>query len=308
MKIKNIIESLESIASLLENEIPDWVCDELGRYNDTAGKRVDKSIEPYLEPYKPKSSTILYRGLGFDKADGVSVLKKLKTKGNKGDKGVYKTGKIQSWSSSESVAREFMGQHGFGGHRMSGSLGILLKIKANPKDIFAPIANLPKDVLKSCVRFQQDEYLLHPGSYKFEIVDLFGEWPSADDKDPKKAINDLKKKLPSILGSDIKIEKTWNKAPGFSVTFPSIKYKTTPTKRTPSRVLPLGFSFAYEDGELDLTVNSFDQMLRKTKTKVNQIEMAPNKAADFIEKDLPKHLKKFKDDLVAAIKKGKAAA
>ena len=298
MNIKKINESLQSIANLLENEIPDWVCDELNRYNDKAGRRLDKKIEPYMEPFKPKGKTTLYRGLGFDRADGVSILKKLKIKGKEGDRGSYKTGKVQSWSSSKGIAREFAGQFTFGGYKVEGSLGILLKTTVDPKSIIAPIGNLPKDVMKGCVRFEQDEYLLHPGTYKIEVVELFGNWPSPDDKDPIKVIKDLRKELPSMF-KNVKVTNTWNKAPGFSLEFPDVIFKDGKVEKK----RPLSVSFSYEDGMLDLVVDSFDEAVRKIRPKTSVLELPPNKAAEHIEKVLPKDLKKFIEDLIKALKK-----
>lgn len=286
MDLNKINESLNNIANLLEGKIPDWVCQELERFNYSAGRRLDKSIEPYLEPFKPKRPITLYRGLGFDLADGVSVLKKLKIKGNEGDKGYYKTGKVQSWSASEEEAREFMGLHGFAGIKIKDSLGILLKATIKPGEILAPIGKLPKYIRKKCIRYDQDEYLLHPGTFKIEVVDLFGQWPDPNAKDPKKVINDFKKKLKSLLGDNIKVGPTRNKSPGFSVKL--LDYPVGSRSRT--KLLYPSIEFLYQDGKIDVSIMGGEEF-SKYKTGVNSKKVSPEDAIDFIEKDLAGILK-----------------
>ena len=69
--------------------------EELARYNDAAGRSLDKDVISYFKDYTPENIDILYRGLGFSSVDASKILKKFKIKEMKvGAKIKYQTGKI----------------------------------------------------------------------------------------------------------------------------------------------------------------------------------------------------------------------
>ncbi len=192
---------------------------ELARYNDSAGRLLNKEVIDYFSEYTPDTINVLYRGLGFAPSEATSILKKLKiSEMQKGAKVKYQTGKIQSWTTDEEQAREFMGLHVFGGALDIYSLGLLIKITHVKKDdVAVPITFLPKADIHKYLKFDQNEVLMQPGSYVAEVVDFFGDWSTVD-------INAELKMLSINLQSQYggTITKTWNKAPGFSIKFDNI--------------------------------------------------------------------------------------
>ena len=229
---RDIMSDMELISSITEEDLPGWVCDEIKRYNKAAGKRLDPKIEPYLAPFMPLNPVTLYRGLGFEYVDSVAIMKKLRIDSKVGSKGTYKTGKVQSWSTSKDQAEEFAGKFIFGNFRLGESLGLILKVSAKPDDILVPMYNFPSDLKKKCLAFDQDEALLKPGNYKIEVVKLIGGWPKRDAQDIKKKLKAIGNSLlTKTKGS--KLRATWNRDPGFSIEYADLVYHRD-TKWAPS--------------------------------------------------------------------------
>lgn len=217
--IRGGLTLLESIGRA---SVPDWVCDELARYNATAGRKLDPRVAGPLAAYLPTGPTVLYRGLGFEPSEGAAFLKKLKAKPSEGASGVYKTGKIQSWTTNAKEAENFAGKHSIAG-RIAGSLGIVLRAKFDPTDVMVAVELLPPEVKKKCIHFDQNEWLMKPGSYPVEIVKLVGDWKAASSAgDPSKVIKAAASRaLEATGGSGIK--KTWNGAPGFAIFYQDLE-------------------------------------------------------------------------------------
>lgn len=202
-------------------EVPDWACDELARYNRDAGRKLGLGPDNPFSQFKPSGSTVLYRGLGFDPVDGASILKKMRLKAQVGATGVYKTGKVQSWTTDEKEAEGFAGKFSIAG-RDDASLGLVLKLVARPDDIRVPVGNLPPELKKKCLHFDQNEFLLEPGSYSVQVVNLLGAWP---DETGVKTDMAFKKELPAIANDLMTktggsgVGRNWNKTPGFAVNY-----------------------------------------------------------------------------------------
>lgn len=204
-------------------DIPSFAWEELSRYNLQAGKRLNKNIIDYFQEFKPNHPITVYRGLGFSKAQAITIMKKLRlNKVEVGARGIYQTGKIQSWSVSKEQAQQFVGSFLMGGFRDDSSLGLLLKIeKLFPKDIAIPTAFMDKIYVKKYLAFDQDEILLMPGKYNIVIEEVFGNWEDSSSFDIKKEILEIGKKMAQKTGGVF--GKTWNKVPsGFSIHFPDI--------------------------------------------------------------------------------------
>lgn len=205
-----------------EDTLPDWVLDELKRYVRDAGKRLNTSILDKVEQFKPDNPITIYRGMGFDIADASDILKKFKIKDPKiGVSCIYKTGKIQSWSLSKDIAKDFAGKFIFGRMRDLNSLGIVLEIRnIKPEEIAVPIAFLNKQLEKPLPFSEQEEILINPGSYKATVVEFIGDWANSSSVNLKPVIKELslraQKEVGGVLG------KTWNKEPGFALHFPEI--------------------------------------------------------------------------------------
>ncbi len=136
-------------------DVPKYAWEELSRYNKDAGKLLKKDILEYFDEFKPSHSITVYRGLGFSQGQANDIIKKFKIKDIKiGSKLIYTSGKIQSWSIDEKVAKQFVGQFVLGRMRDLDSLGLLIKIdKLDPKDIAIPVAYLDKSYVKKYLEF-----------------------------------------------------------------------------------------------------------------------------------------------------------
>ena len=217
MKVEsNLLTALKKVVSKDENSLPQWVKDEIRRYNRDAGKKLSPGVDEELEKFRPTKPITLYRGLGLHKVDAAGFLRKNKFKSSSvGSKGVYSTGKTQSWTSDKKQAEEFAGLHTIVG-RDPDSLGIILKATVNPESIAAPLGSLPENLRKEVLHFDQAEYILKPGKYPAEIAETFGDWENSN-VDVSKALKKVGKELGERLNA--KVTKTWNKAPGFSLRF-----------------------------------------------------------------------------------------
>jgi|GEM_PF-6174435 len=213
----------------VEAEIPSWACDELSRYNQKAGRKLGFGVDNPFVPFKVKHPVVLYRALGFDQLTGAAFLKKSKLVAKEGAKGVYKSSKVQSWTSDPSEAEPFAGLHSIAG-REEGSLGIILKATVQPDDILIDVEHLPDSVKKNCLHFDQKEYLLAPVSMAVEIHKLLGPWPK-DAASATKA-GDLKKVLKAASErlkkktDGASIGRTWNKMTGFSIEYERLKRRS----------------------------------------------------------------------------------
>jgi hypothetical protein len=197
--------------------IPSWVCQELYRYNDKAGRILSPHVIEYVEQFKPKESVVLYRGLGFGIAEAVSILNKLKIKDPVvGLIGRYKTGKFQSWTRNKDIAEYFAGKYWVSG-RDPNSLGIVLKAIISPEQIAVPFGTLPKSVKNQCMRLEQDEFILQPGIYEVEIVKMLGKWPSKMEQSLD--ISKIFKRIGAELAQQFNgaLTKNWEKSPGFGI-------------------------------------------------------------------------------------------
>jgi hypothetical protein len=209
---------------LRDNKIPTWAAEELNRYNNNAGKIVDKDIFPYFERFCPTQPIVLYRGLGFKSINGAPFMKKLGIKDPQvGSTGIYKTLKVQSWSSNPEIAEQFAGTFSIVG-RDPDSLGVILKTTVTPDQIGIAMSDLPDEILDHIVRFHQKEYLLKGGSYPVEICKLFGEWGGQEglqiDALIKREMKKLGEKLSQKFGGGTP-HKTWNSDPGWSFDLPN---------------------------------------------------------------------------------------
>lgn len=192
---------------------------ELARYNDSAGKLLNKEVINYFKEFTPEKISVVYRGLGFSPTEAQTIMKKFKiSEMKKSAKIKYQTGKIQSWSTDQKQAEEFMGLHVFGGVLDKSSIGVLIKITNVKKDdVAVPIAYLPKADVRKYLSFDQSEILMQPGSYTAEIVDFFGDWSPIDiELELKNLAIALQLQYGGVIG------KTWNKTPGFSLKFDNI--------------------------------------------------------------------------------------
>jgi len=216
-KLEKFVGDWETVLSPEVQSIPIWVLDEIKRYNQSAGRMLDTRVSEYFKPFLPTSPTILYRGLGFDIVQMRQILRKFKLTPTVGERSVYETGKYQSWSSSQNVAKEFMGRFmgGFGGAILDeGSLGLLFKTTVSPEMIAVPIGKLPAPV-RAYLQFDQDEYILKPGSYPVELVDIMGNW--TNEVDLSKIVKETAQSLAQQF--NCKLERNWNKTPGFALGF-----------------------------------------------------------------------------------------
>lgn len=199
---------------VLSEQVADWVCTEIARYNKTAGKIVNPAVIDALKMFRPSGHTVLYRGLGIPKAKAVAFLKKNKLKAELGAKGVYDTGKRQSWTTDMKEAVRFAGLHTIVG-RDPNSLGVVLKTTVAPDQIAMPLGNLPKEMKDKCLHFDQQEYVLEPGKFPVEIVQIFGEWSDVSAVDINAVIKDVSKSIGQAVNG--KVRKTWNKQTGFAI-------------------------------------------------------------------------------------------
>jgi hypothetical protein len=197
--------------------IPSWVCQELYRYNDKAGRILSPSVMEYVAQFKPKEDVVLYRGLGFGVAEAISVLNKLRIKDPVvGSIGRYKTGKFQSWTKNRDIAEHFAGEYWITG-RDPNSLGIILRATISPEQIAVPFGTLPKSIKNQCMRLEQDEFILQPGIYEAEIIQMLGKWPTKIEKslDINAIFRGIGAEIAQQFGG--KLTKNWNKSPGFGI-------------------------------------------------------------------------------------------
>lgn len=197
-----------------EESLPQYVCQAVYRYNMEHGHMLSAEYAMFFEKYLPKGKIKLYRGMGFPVVDGPRILNKLKVK-NLGDTGIYKSGKMQSWTTDKKIAEQFAGTFNIAG-RNKGSLGIVISITAEPEDIVFPLGNLPEDIKKKCLRYDQQEYIIKPGKYDIKVEEMLGDWPKENTNIKKEYIrigSNLAKK------HDAKLIKNWNKSPGFGLDF-----------------------------------------------------------------------------------------
>lgn len=215
---------MERYKRFFEEAIPDWVYDELRRYVRTAGRRLNTAVIAEVSKFKPNKPITIYRGMGFEKAEASSILKKLKVKDLKvGTPCTYRTGKIQSWSLSKKVAEEFAGLFNFVAIRDSNSLGIILEIQnLPPDDIAVPISYINRILDKPLPFSEQEEILINPGTYRAKIVKFIGDWENSYNVDIQKTIKELAIKAKKYTGGDI--GKTWNKESGFSLKLKHLFY------------------------------------------------------------------------------------
>ncbi|HZJ68855.1 MAG TPA: hypothetical protein VFD28_02475 [Candidatus Eisenbacteria bacterium] len=192
---------------------------ELKRYNDAAGRLLNKKTIDFFKEFTPEKIPTIYRGFGFHPTEARRIMKKFKIgEMKKGAKIKYQTGKIQSWSTDRKQAEEFMGLHIFGSTFDKDSLGVLIKITNVKKDdVAVPIAYLPKADVRKYLSSDQDEILMQPGNYITEVVDYFGDWSPVD------VTSELKSLAIALqLQYGGTITKTWNKGPGISLNFDNI--------------------------------------------------------------------------------------
>lgn len=256
-----------------EEAIPDWVYDELRRYVRTAGRRLDTDVIAELSKFKPNKPITIYRGMGFEKAEASSILKKLKVKDLKvGTPCTYRTGKIQSWSLSKNVAEGFAGLFTFGALRDSNSLGIILEIQnLPPDDIAVPISYINNILDKPLPFSEQEEILINPGTYRAKIVKFIGDWENSYNVDIQKTIKELAIKAQKYTGGDI--GKTWNKESGFSLKLKHLYYDIK-TKWSPSIELHIDGTLVYLEGFLSHKSAYFSivrEISRKTRKKFENL-------------------------------------
>jgi len=270
-----------------EEAIPDWVYDELRRYVRTAGRRLDTDVIAEVSKFKPNKPITIYRGMGFEKAEASSILKKLKVKDLKvGTPCTYRTGKIQSWSLSKKIAEDFAGLFMFGGIRQADSLGIILEIQNLPaKDIAVPIAYINPILDKPLPFNEQEEILINPGTYRAKIVEFIGDWENSYGVDIQKTIKDLATKAQKYTGGDI--AKTWNRDPGFALKFKHLYYDIK-KKWSPSLELHVDNTLVYIDvfGGNFISEEKVKEKIKETTIKSRKKFKTLSETQEYLQSDI----------------------
>jgi hypothetical protein len=163
--------------------LPSDVRDELLRYTDKAGRRIDKSVKEWLKKNAPKRDKVLWRGMSqqfddwgdYGKVTVEQVEKVLQrqvglrslTDVRRGAKAKLKRGKESSWSTRPEIAREF------GSGMAMGSIGYLFRTRAKAADIVVDFTELPAEATVGFKFTNQNEVVVDTGTIDAEIVGLW---------------------------------------------------------------------------------------------------------------------------------------
>lgn len=200
MKLIGGTEKLLGKKSDIEMEIPDYVIDELVRYTNSAGKKLNPYVKKWLKENSPKppDGTRLYRSFKLDLSDWGSYdkektwgkdktptdalvfypekmkkylyrltgLKELTDFKRFGDI-IVKRGKESSWTYNAQISKPFV--EGLA----SSSINVLVKYNIKKEDVLVDFTLLPEKYKHNFKFKNQNEVILDTGSYKGKIQEIW---------------------------------------------------------------------------------------------------------------------------------------
>lgn len=140
-----------------------------GMFVDKASNLITQNpeLDLFFEKYSPASGQTLYRGLHIAEEYLGEFAKDTQLKNLQiGYRGKLISKNFSSWTTNLRVANDFARSH-------KEELGLVLKIHATSSQMFLDLNKLSKDYPSWGIRESENEIILYPGVYAFEVTEFW---------------------------------------------------------------------------------------------------------------------------------------